>query len=82
MNNWHNKFMAEYRRQELLEEAEQIRLEKLVLEFRVRCPNRFERTMLAFASWRISKGQQLRKHYEAATINCGNRPRAASQING
>lgn len=82
MNNWHNEFMAEYRRQELLEEAEQIRLEKLALESGVRCPTRFERTMLTLANWMISRGRQLRQRYEAATVNCGNPPRVASQING
>jgi hypothetical protein len=82
MNNWHNEFMAEYRRQELLQEAEQIRLEKLALESGIRCPNRFERTMIAFANWMISKGKQLRKRYEAPAINCGNLPRVASQMNG
>lgn len=89
MNNWHNEFMAEYRRQELLEEAEQIRLEKLALESRGSCPTLFERIMFTFASWMISKGKQLRKRYtrsspvdEAAAVNCGNRPRVASQMNG
>lgn len=74
MNNWQNEYMAEYRRRQILEEAEQIRLEKLALESRVRCPNRFERTMIAFANWMISKGKQLRKRYEAPAIHCGNPP--------
>jgi hypothetical protein len=93
MNNWHNEFMAEYRRQELWEEAEQIRLEKIARESRVQCPNRFERIMFTFASWMISKGKQLRKRYtrstphsgsvgEATTVNCGDHPQIASQING
>jgi hypothetical protein len=74
MNNWQNEYMAEYRRQRLLEEAEQIRLERLALESRVRCPTRFERTMVAFANWMISKGKLLHKHYEAPAINCGKSP--------
>jgi hypothetical protein len=82
MNNWHNDFMAEYRRQELLQEAERIHLEKLARQAHVRCPTRLERTMLTFANWMISKGKQLRKRYEATTVNCGNPPRVASQING
>lgn len=88
MNNWHNEFMAEYRRQELLEEAKQIRLEKLALESRGSSPTLFERIMFTFASWMISKGKQLRKRYtrsnpvdEATAVNCGNAPRVASQIN-
>ena len=76
MNNWQNEFMAEYRRQELLQEAEQIRLEKLALESGVRCPTRFERMMIAFAHWMISKGKQLRRRYEDATVNCSNPPRS------
>ena len=82
MNNWHNEFMAEYRRQELLEEAEQIRLEKLALESGGRCPTRFERTMLILANWMISRGKQLRKRYEATAVHCGNPPQVASQFNG
>ena len=82
MNNWHNEFMAEYRRQELLEETEQIRLEKLALASHGSCPTLFERIMFTFASWMISKGKQLRKRHEATAVNCGDRPRIASQING
>lgn len=74
MNHWQNEYMAEYHRQRLLEEAEQIRLEKLARESRVRCPNRFERTMIAFANWMISRGRQLHKRYEAPAINCGKSP--------
>ena len=82
MNNWQNEYMAEYHRQRLLEEAQQIRLENIARASLVRCPNRFERTILAFANWMISKGKQLRKRYEAPTLNCGKSPRAASQMNG
>jgi hypothetical protein len=82
MNNWQHEYMAEYHRQQLLQEAEQVRLEKLALEAGVRCPTRFERTMLSFANWMISRGKQLRNRYEATTVNCGNPPRVASQMNG
>ena len=93
MNNWHNEYMAEYHRQQLLKEAEQIRLEKLTLEARVHCPTRFERTLLIFANWMISRGKQLQKRYtrstphsgsvdKATAVNCGNPPRVASQMNG
>lgn len=81
MNNWQDMYKAEYHRQQLLNEAEQIRLEKLVRQSRANCPNRFERTMLTFANWLISRGRQLRKRYEATTVNCSNPPRVASQIN-
>ena len=82
MNNWHNEFMAEYRRQELLQEAKQIHREKLALESGVRCPTRFERMMITFANWMISRGKQLRKRYEAATVKCSNPRVVPSQING
>ncbi len=38
MNNWNNEYMAEYHRQEILDEAEQIRLGKLVVSSRVYRP--------------------------------------------
>ena len=74
MNNWQNEYMAEYHRHRLLEEAEQIRLEKITHESRVRCPNRFERIIIAFANWMPAIGRQLRKRYEAPNINCGKSP--------
>ena len=70
MNNWQNEFMAEYHRQDILEEVEQIRLEKLALQSRGNCPNLFERTMFTFANWMISLGKGLRKRYEAPAVNC------------
>ena len=74
MSNWQIEHMAEDYRQRLLEEVEQIRLEKLARRAHVRCPNRFERTMITFADWMISIGRQLRKRYEAPNINCGKSP--------
>ena len=74
MNNWHNEFMAEYHRQDILEEAEQIRLEKLVIASRVYHPRFFERTMFNFANWMIATGKQLRKRYEVPAVNCNNSP--------
>jgi hypothetical protein len=74
MNNWQNEFMAEYHRQDILKEAEHIRLEKLVLQTRANCPNLFERTLCTFANWMISRGEQLRKRYKASTVNCSNSP--------
>jgi hypothetical protein len=81
MNNWQNEFMAEYHRQDILEEAEHIRLEKLALQPRANCPNLLERTTFTFANWMISRGKQLRKRYtlsspvdEAPAVNCSNSP--------
>jgi hypothetical protein len=71
MNNWNNEYMAEYHRQEILDQVEQIRLEKLAVKSRVYRPGLFERTMFNFANWMISTGKQLRKRYEIPTVDCG-----------
>jgi hypothetical protein len=74
MNNWHNEYMAEYHRQDILEEAELIRIEKLVSASRVYGPGLFARTMFNFANWMISTGKQLRRRYEVPVVNCSNPP--------
>lgn len=71
MNNWHNEFMAEYHRQQILEEVDHIRLEELALKSRVYHPGWFERTMFNVANWMISTGKQLRKRYEIPAVDCG-----------
>jgi hypothetical protein len=81
MNHWQNEFMAEYHRQELLAEAEQIRLEKLALESRKSCPTLFERTIFAFANWMISTGKcanDLKFLQNIAAMH----PRVTSQTKG
>ncbi len=70
MNNWQNEFMAEYHRQEILGEAEQIRLGRLALKSRVNRPRVFERTMFNLANWMIFTGKQLRKRYEVPVMGC------------
>jgi hypothetical protein len=70
MNNWNNEYMAEYHRQEILDQVEQIRLEKLTVTSRVYRPRLFERTMFNFANWMISTGKQLRKRYEIPAVDC------------
>jgi hypothetical protein len=70
MNNWNNEYMAEYHRQEILDQVEQIRLEKLTITSRVYRPRLFERTMFNFANWMISTGKQLRKRYEIPAADC------------
>jgi len=70
MNNWHDDFMAEYHRQDILQEAEQIRLEKIGLKSRVYRPGFFERTMFNFANWMISTGKRLRRRYEVPCLDC------------
>jgi hypothetical protein len=70
MNHWNDEFMAEYHRQEILSEIEQIRLEKIAVSSRVYRPGLFERTMFNFANWMISTGKQLRKRYEIPAVDC------------
>jgi hypothetical protein len=74
MNNWNNEYMAEYHRQEVLDQVEQIRLEKLVVSSHAYRPGVFERTMFNFANWMISTGKQLRKRYEIPCVDCSNSP--------
>jgi hypothetical protein len=74
MNHWHNDFMAEYHRQQILEEVEHIRLEKLAVRSRVYRPGLFARSMFRFANWMISTGKQLRRRYEVPAVNCSKPP--------
>ena len=74
MNNWHTEFMAEFDRQHILEEAEEIRLENIAIRYRVHRPGPFERTMFNFANWMISTGNRLRKRYEMPNVPCTNCP--------
>ena len=68
------EFMAEYNRQRIMEEMEQIRLEKLALRSRDYRPSLFGRTMFKFANWMITTGGQLRKRYEIPAMPCNNPP--------
>ena len=70
MNSWHDEYMAEYHRQEILDQVEQIRLEKLTDSSRLYRPRFFNRTMFNFANWMISTGKQLRERYEMPAVDC------------
>lgn len=70
MNNWHSEFMAEYQRQNILEEVESIRLEQIALKSRLYRPGVFARTMFNVANWMIATGKQLRKRYEVPCVDC------------
>jgi len=70
MNHWHNDFMAEYHRQDLLEESEKIRLESLALESHAYQPGLFVRAIHAFAGWMILTGKKLHARYEIPTAHC------------
>ncbi len=70
MNNWQGEFMAEYDRQRILQEVEQIRLEKLAHKSGASRPRLFARGMINFGNWMIAAGKRLRKRYE---ISAGGR---------
>jgi hypothetical protein len=74
MNHWHDDFMAGYRRRQILEEAEHIRLEELTVRSRLYRPGLFARTMFRFANWMISTGKQLRRRYEIPAAHCSKPP--------
>jgi len=74
MNNWHNEYMAEYHRQQILEEANQLHIDNLILKSRVYRPGMFERTMFKLANWMISTGRGLRKRYEIPSADCNKSP--------
>ena len=70
MNHWTDEFMAEYHRQEILQEVDHIRLEGIAVKARLYRPGLFERTMFNFANWMIATGKHLRKRYEIPTVEC------------
>ena len=70
MNHWHNEFMAEYHRQDILNEVDHIHLESLAVQSRVYRPGFFATTMFNFANWMITTGKQLRKRYEVPCVDC------------
>lgn len=74
MNYWHHEYMVEVHNQEILDEVNLIRLEKLALKSRAYRPGLFERTMFRFANWMISSGKQLRRRYEIPCVDGGKSP--------
>ena len=74
MNNWNNEFMAEFHRQQILSDAEQIRLETIAVKSRVYRPGILERIMFHFANWMIETGKELRKRYELPSVPCNSCP--------
>jgi len=66
MNHWHNEYMAEYHRQDILNDSEQTRL---AMQSRVYRPGLFARTMHNLAAWMISTGKELHKRYELPTAH-------------
>jgi hypothetical protein len=60
---------AEFNRQRIHTELNQIRLEEFALKSRVYQPGTFTHLMFNFANWMIATGKQLRKRYEIPTPN-------------
>ena len=74
MNFYQDELTAEYNRQRIVDEFEQIKLEKLARKSRPYRPGLFERSMFNFANWMIFTGKQLRRRYETPAANCNKRP--------
>jgi hypothetical protein len=74
MNYWNDEKTAEYNRQRIIDDVQQISLEKIALRARVYRPGLFERTMFNFANWMILTGKQLRNRYEVPAVNCNKSP--------
>lgn len=74
MNPYQDELTAEYNRQRILEEFEQMRFERLARKSGVYRPGIFERTMFNFANWMITTGKQLRRKYEIPAVNCNKTP--------
>ena len=70
MYTWDHELTAEYNRQRVAEEFEQLRLERLAMKSQVYRPRFFARTMYNFANWMIFTGKGLRKRYEIPAVNC------------
>jgi len=74
MNFYQDENTAKYNRQRIVDEFEQMRLEKLARKSRPYRPDIFERSMFNFANWMISTGKQLRRRYEIPAVNCNKTP--------
>ncbi|HMB21605.1 MAG: hypothetical protein ACM33V_07535 [Chloroflexota bacterium] len=72
MNNWQSEFLAEYDRQRILQEVEQIRLEKLAAQPR---PRLFARIMANIGNWMVGTGRKLTKRYEVPVAHGMSRSR-------
>lgn len=72
MNNRQSEFLAEYDRQCILQEVEQIRLEKLAARSH---PRLFTWIMAQVGNWMIGTGRKLSKRYEVPVVQDTSRSR-------
>ncbi|HSM71006.1 MAG TPA: hypothetical protein VK851_05645 [Anaerolineales bacterium] len=64
MNYYQDELTAQYNRQRIQEDFDQIRLEQRSAKARVHRPGLFTRTMHSFSTWMISAGRELHERYE------------------
>jgi hypothetical protein len=69
MNYHQDEFTAQYNRDKVREDFNQIRVEKQLAKSRVRKPSLYIRTMHSLSSWMISTGKELHKRYELPTTH-------------
>lgn len=75
MNDWKIEYMAEFHRQDLIKEREQIKLTELARKHSLAYRHgMFTRTMHGFAAWMISTGKKLHKRYELPTAHSHQKP--------
>ena len=69
MNYYQDELTAQYNRQRIQEDFDQIRLEQNILKARVRRPGIFKRIMHSLSTWMISAGRELHERYELPTAH-------------
>jgi hypothetical protein len=79
MNHYQDEINAEYHRQAILNETEQVRLENIARSSHIHQPGIYERTMYNFANWMISTGKQLRRRYEIPAVQCNHATRSPAR---
>jgi hypothetical protein len=64
MNHHQDELTAQYNRQRIREDFDQIRLEQHAARARVRRQGLFTQTMHSLSTWMISAGRKLHERYE------------------
>jgi len=77
MNYHQDELTAQYNRQRIREDFNQIRLEQFTTRSRVYRPGLFTRTMHSFSIWMISTGKALHNRYEVPSMHCNQTPSSA-----
>ena len=69
MNYYQDELTAQYNRQRIREDFDQIHLEKHAAKVRVRRASLFTQAMHSFSTWMISAGKELHERYELPTAH-------------